>query len=130
MGEVFLAHDVALGRPAAIKVLADAYQPELRQRLIAEAESVSRLQHPGIATFFEAGEDCGTTYIAMEYVEGETLRRRLGRGALTRDETLPLITGLLEALGHAHAAGVVTWPPNSSPAKRSMREPICSPSAP
>jgi serine/threonine-protein kinase len=107
MGEVYLAHDVALGRPAAVKVLASSFDPGLRERLVAEAESSSRLQHPGIATFFEAGEHEGTTYIAMELVAGETLRRRLARGALRRDETLTLVMGLLEALGHAHAAGVV-----------------------
>ena len=104
---MYLAQDVALGRPAALKLLAATFDPELRQRLMAEAQSSSRLQHPGIATFFEAGEDLGVAFIAMEYVEGDTLRRRISQGPLPRAEALALTMGLLEALGHAHAAGIV-----------------------
>jgi TolB-like protein len=107
MGEVFRAHDDALGRTVAIKVLPAAFDAELRRRLLREAEASRRLQHPGIATFFEAGEDRGAAFIAMEHVRGQTLRRRLQGGALPMAEVLALASGLLEALGHAHAAGIV-----------------------
>jgi tetratricopeptide (TPR) repeat protein len=107
MGEVFRAHDLALGREAAVKVLPRRVRPELRRRLVLEAEAASRLQHPGIATFFEAGDDKGETYIAMEFVRGETLRSRLRRGALAVEESLAVAGCLLGALAHAHAAGLL-----------------------
>jgi serine/threonine protein kinase len=107
MGEVFLAQDLALGRAAAIKVLPRDFSPELRVRLLREAEASRRLQHPGIATFYEAGEAGTRAFIAMEYVRGQTLRQRLRAGSLLPGEAIPLIVGLLEALGHAHAAGII-----------------------
>jgi TolB-like protein/Flp pilus assembly protein TadD len=107
MGEVHLAHDLALGRAAAIKVLPHSFDEDLRRRLLREAEASRRLQHPGIATFFEAGEVEGTAFIAMEYVRGETLRERLRRGPLPPEEALAIAGGMLEALVHAHAAGIV-----------------------
>jgi TolB-like protein/Tfp pilus assembly protein PilF/predicted Ser/Thr protein kinase len=107
MGEVFLARDLALGRPAAIKILPTDFSPELRRRLLSEAEASRRLQHPGIATFFEAGSSGATDFIAMEYVRGETLRKRLRGGPLPQPAALAITAGLLEALGHAHRAGVI-----------------------
>ncbi|HSQ59437.1 MAG TPA: protein kinase [Acidobacteriota bacterium] len=107
MGEVFLARDLALGRDAAIKVLPADFDPELRRRLLREAETSRRLQHPGIATFYETSDAGGAAFIAMEYVRGETLRARLRHGALPAAEAVGIASALLEALGHAHAAGVV-----------------------
>jgi serine/threonine-protein kinase len=107
MGEVFLARDLALGRPAAIKVLPSSFDEGLRRRLLREAEASRRLQHPGIATFFEAGYADATAFIAMEYVRGETLRARLRGGALPTATAFGLAAGLLEALGHAHVAGII-----------------------
>jgi len=107
MGEVFRARDLALGRTVAIKVLPASFSDDLKSRLLQEAEAARRLQHPGIATFFEAGEDHGTAFIAMEHVSGNTLRARLREGALPRAEALAVASGLLEALGHAHHAGIV-----------------------
>lgn len=107
MGEVFLARDIALGRPAALKLLPHGFAPELRARLVREAEACAHLQHPAIATFYEAGEADGTTFLAMEFVPGETLRLRLHRGPLPHDDALALAACLLEALSHAHAAGVL-----------------------
>ena len=107
MGEVWLAEDRALGRPAAIKLLRDDLSVALRARLRREAEASAKLQHPCIATFHESGEDGQVTWLAMEYVDGENLRSRLGRGALSPEEALPIAAGLLQALVHAHAAGVL-----------------------
>jgi eukaryotic-like serine/threonine-protein kinase len=107
MGEVFLASDLALGRRVALKLLPASFDPGLRRRLLREAEAARRLQHPGIATFFEGGEIDGTAFVASEYVVGETLRTRLARGAMPAADALPLASGLLEALCHAHAAGII-----------------------
>ena len=107
MGEVFLARDLALGRPAAIKVLPPAMAGEARLRLFREAQACARLQHPAIATFFESGESGGVVFLAMEFVDGETLRDRLRRGPLPFPAALSIAASLLEALVHAHAAGVL-----------------------
>ena len=104
---VYRARDLALGRLAALKVLPHGFTATQRQRLIQEAEASSHLQHPGIATFFESGESHGTTFIAMELVEGETLRQRLSRGPATVSEAVAWATSVLEALSHAHAAGIL-----------------------
>src|SRR5262245_12316954 len=107
MGEVFLARDLALGRPAAIKVLSSALTPDARARLFREAQACARLEHPAIATFYEAGEADGVAFLAMEYVTGETLRDRLRGGPLPLGKALAITGALLEALAHAHAAGVL-----------------------
>jgi eukaryotic-like serine/threonine-protein kinase len=107
MGEVYLAKDLALGRHAAIKLLAPGFPSGYLSRLTQEAEAAVRLQHPGIATFYESGKDGAIEYIAMEYVPGETLRSRLLRGPLGVDAAVALAIGLLEALAHAHAAGIL-----------------------
>jgi len=107
MGEVFLARDLALGRLAAIKVLPPAMTGEARRRLFREAQACARLQHPAIATFFESGESDGVAFLAMEFVDGETLRDRLRRGPLPFPLALSIGASLLEALVHAHAAGVL-----------------------
>jgi TolB-like protein len=107
MGEVFLARDLALGRATAVKVLSSSLTGAARDRLFREAEACARLQHPAIATFFEAGESEGTAFLAMEFVAGETLRDRLRGGPLPFAQALSVIASLSEALVHAHAAGVL-----------------------
>jgi TolB-like protein len=107
MGAVYRATDLALGRDAAIKLLPPAFDVEVRQSVLAEAEASARLQHPAIATFYEAGEADGETYIAMELVPGPTLRARLRSGPLNVADALALARCLLEALAHAHAAGLL-----------------------
>ena len=107
MGEVFRARDLALGREAAVKVLPRRFRADLRGRLLREAEATARLQHPAIATFYEAGEADGEAFIAMECVTGRTLRERLKEGPLPPDEALSITRCLLEALAHAHAAGLL-----------------------
>jgi len=107
MGEVFLARDLALGRMAALKLLPPDFTPAIRARLLAEASSSSRLQHPSIATFYESGEESGSAFIAMEYVRGRTLRQRLGSGAIPAAEAVSMGASVLEALAHAHAGGIL-----------------------
>jgi len=107
MGEVFLARDLALGRMAALKLLPPDFTPAIRARLLAEASSSSRLQHPSIATFYESGEENGSAFIAMEYVRGRTLRQRLGSGAIPAAEAVSMGGSVLEALAHAHAGGIL-----------------------
>jgi serine/threonine protein kinase/tetratricopeptide (TPR) repeat protein len=107
MGVVYLARDLALGRRAALKVVGDGLDPEFRQRLLREADASARLQHPAIATFYESGDTDRGAFIAMEYVRGRTLRDRLGRGPLPVDDILQIGCALLEALHHAHSAGIL-----------------------
>jgi TolB-like protein len=107
MGEVFLARDLALGRAAAVKVLPGNLDEALKPRLLREAEACARLQHPAIATFYEAGESDGVAFLAMEYVPGQTLRDRLVDGPLPFRQAVGMTAWLLEALGHAHAAGIL-----------------------
>jgi eukaryotic-like serine/threonine-protein kinase len=107
MGEVFRAWDLALDRAAAVKVIRPGFDPSFTRRLLREVDAAARLQHPGIATFFEGGQDGGCTYFAMELVEGTTLRERLESGPLPTANALTITAGLLEALAHAHAAGVL-----------------------
>lgn len=107
MGTVYRAWDVALGRSAALKMLSASFTPSVQQRLRREAEACARLQHPAIATFFESGESEGGGFIAMELVEGETLRARLRRGPLATPDALAIAGSLLEALSHAHSVGIL-----------------------
>lgn len=107
MGSVYRTRDLALGRDVALKVVTNEYDPSLRERLLREAETGARLQHPVIATFFESGESEGTAFIAMEYVRGWTLRDRLGGGPLEPDRALAIACALLEALHHAHTLGIL-----------------------
>jgi serine/threonine protein kinase len=78
-GHVFLAEDVRLSRHVALKVLSGSFAltPDLLRRFRREAEAASKLDHPGICAVYEAGEAGGTHFIAMRYVDGETLARRI-----------------------------------------------------
>jgi tetratricopeptide (TPR) repeat protein len=107
MGEVYRAEDLALGREAALKLLPDGVDPELRALLLREADASARLQHPAIATFYEAGEADGEAFIAMEFVRGQVLRQRLDEGVVPIEQALTIARCLLEALAHAHTAGIL-----------------------
>ena len=107
MGAVYLAHDLALGRPSAVKVVTNSVEIELRDRLLREAEANAKLQHPAIATFYESSEADGQSFIAMEYVRGRTLREVLAAGPLAHEQAIAIASALLEGLNHAHTAGIL-----------------------
>ena len=110
MGEVYRATDARLGRDVAIKVLpaSTAADPERRQRFEQEARAASALNHPNILTVYDIGEADGTTYIAMELVEGKTLRELVAaEEALPTKRLLDIAVQTAEGLAKAHAAGIV-----------------------
>jgi serine/threonine protein kinase len=110
MGEVYRARDTRLGRTVALKVLRSGADPELLHRLDREARAASALNHPNIVHIYDVGVEAGATgahYVAMEHVEGETLRRRLSRGALPIPELLDLGAQLGDGLAKAHRVGIV-----------------------
>ena len=109
MGEVYRARDTRLGREVAIKVLheAAAGDTDQLQRFEREARSAAALNHPNIATIYEVGEHEGTRFIAMELVEGRTLKERLKDGPLPAKELLDLATQVARGIAKAHAAGIV-----------------------
>jgi serine/threonine protein kinase len=109
MGEVYRARDTRLGREVAIKVIRKeaAGDPAQVRRFEREARSAAALNHPNIATVFEIGEHDGTRFIAMELVEGQTLKARLEAGRVPVRDMLALATQIASGLAKAHAAGVV-----------------------
>ncbi len=109
MGEVYRARDLALGRAVAIKVLRGAAfkDPERLARFEQEARSASALNHPNIVTIYEVGTVEDVRYIAMELVEGRTLREILSAGVLLTRPALQFAAQAAEGLAEAHAAGIV-----------------------
>jgi len=109
MGVVYRAHDEELDRDVAIKVLpaASFHDPSARARLLREARTASKLNHPHICTIYEVGEADGQAYIAMELVEGQPLSARLTDGALPVEQVLRYGLQLADAVAHAHERGVV-----------------------
>jgi predicted Ser/Thr protein kinase len=107
MGEVFLATDPVLGRTVAIKMLTEDNE-ELRERFAREARSAAALNHHNIVTIYDVGEDSGRPFIAMEYLDGETMAELIRRRAsLTVRRKLELMLELCAGLGHAHRSGIV-----------------------
>jgi serine/threonine-protein kinase len=110
MATVDLARDVELDRPVALKRLAEnlARDEDLRRRFLREARLAARLAHPNVVRVFDVGEDEGRPFIAMEYVEGETLAELSARrGPLPAAETAGLGMQACAGLAAAHAAGLV-----------------------
>ncbi len=109
MGAVFRAEDLKLQRPVALKFLpvALAADPYARKRLLTEARVAARLNHANIASIYEVGEGEGTEFIAMELVEGESLREILERGPLPANKLLDIARQIADGLEEAHAAGVL-----------------------
>ena len=109
MGEVYLARDSMLERNVALKFLPEDLEANAtaQQRFLREAKSAAALDHPYICKIYEIGEIDGKPFIAMEYVDGQTLQQRLEAGAMPTNEALGLVIQIVEALETAHAAGIV-----------------------
>jgi Tol biopolymer transport system component len=109
MGEVYKAQDTRLDRTVAIKVLAShlSASPEVRQRFDREARAVSSLNHPHICTLHDVGHEGGVDYIVMEYLEGETLAKRLESGSLPTKELLEYAVQIADGLDKAHRQSLV-----------------------
>jgi Tol biopolymer transport system component/predicted Ser/Thr protein kinase len=108
MGEVYKARDTRLDRTVAIKVLSAhlADRDDLHERFDREARSIAGLNHPHICSLFDVGNQDGTDYLVMEYLEGETLADRLRKGALPMEQVLQYAIEISDALDKAHRNGI------------------------
>ncbi len=110
MSTVYLAQDQTLDRPVAVKVMHRemSEQADQLQRFRQEARAVAKLSHPNVVSVIDAGEDGGYPYIVFEYVEGETLKQRIGReGALEPQEAIAYAIEIARGLSVAHARNMV-----------------------
>ncbi len=109
MGEVYLAHDAALDRRVALKLLPQqaTRNKESGERFRREAQAAAQLNHPNIIVIYEIFEEQGQTYISMEYVEGHSLREEISRGPLRIDRVMEIAGQLADGLDAAHQAGIV-----------------------
>ncbi len=108
MGVVYRAWDERLHREVAVKVLHGDYNmPGMRERFLQEARAASGLNHANICTVFDIGEQDGDPYLVMELLEGETLKEKIARGALSEEEIITYGQEIAEALAVAHAKGIV-----------------------
>jgi serine/threonine-protein kinase len=109
MGEVYLAQDTKLDRKVALKILpADvASNRDRMERFTREARSAAALNHPNIAHIYEIGDSDGTHYIAMEFIDGETLRHKIHREKAPLSKLLKYLIQVARGLSKAHAAGIV-----------------------
>src|SRR5215467_6039768 len=109
MGEVYRARDTRLERTVAIKILPSQFSadPVHKQRFEREAKTVSSLNHPHICTLHDIGHQDGVDYLVLEYLEGETLERKLEKGSLPTREVLRCAIELADALDKAHRQGII-----------------------
>lgn len=109
MGEVYLAWDTLLDRKVALKILPEeaASNPLSMQRFVQEAKAASALNHPNILTIYEIGTEPGTHFIATEFIDGETLRRKMAQEGLTIERAIDTSLQVASALATAHAAGII-----------------------
>src|ERR1051326_7216808 len=109
MGVVYLAEDMKLGRNVAIKVLSHEFttNKDRPHRFELEASAASNLNHPNILTIHEVGIDAGRHYIATEFIDGVTLRRKMAASHLETHEILDIAIQVASALEEAHSAGIV-----------------------
>jgi eukaryotic-like serine/threonine-protein kinase len=109
MGEVYRALDTRLDRDVAIKILPShlSSNPDSKRRFEREARAISSLNHPHICTLYDVGQQDGTEYLVMEFLEGETLADRLHKGPLPLEQVLKHGVEICEGLGKAHRSGVI-----------------------
>jgi TolB-like protein/tRNA A-37 threonylcarbamoyl transferase component Bud32 len=109
MGIVYKAEDIKLKRSVALKFLPPHLldSPELKERFIIEAQAAAALSHPNICVIHEVGEAEDKSYIAMEYVEGETLRDKVKKGPLKTEEALAIVSQVAAGLAEAHHKGII-----------------------
>jgi eukaryotic-like serine/threonine-protein kinase len=108
MGLVFRAWDERLHRQVAVKLLHESYKmPGMRERFLQEARAASALNHPNICTVFDIGAQNGTPYLVMELLEGETVKSRIERGALSPEEIVRYALEISDALAAANTKGIV-----------------------
>ena len=109
MGQVYLAEDARLGRKVALKLLPPQFTADAERvrRFTREARAASALNHPNICTIYEIDDEHSPPFIAMEYVEGETLSETIKGGRLDLTETLPLALQIADALAEAHTHNII-----------------------
>ena len=109
MGAVYKAFDNKLQRVVALKLLPAEYvsQQDRRRRFFQEARAASVLSHPHILTIYEVGEDDGKPYIAMEYIEGETLRQKIKNNGLQLKQIVDIAIQICAGLDRAHGLGII-----------------------